>query len=325
MHKRNEKPFFEKYYQIGNLHIRVIASIPFVDNAFHPRFKDFESAKSDQIDITLKLHFELPELHQLTGQIFWNQNPWILIKTHQDRNILLPQHLCKQTMKEGKKKKVSIKVNFNKGDVVSQLFAIISDDRETWDIYLAPDLDWRKNQPLNMLSGLFTDQIWLAEILGYHQNLLLHSAGVVKNGLGFSIIGQSNTGKSAMIKYFNDHSANIDAVLSDEKIMIYQSSPHNWQISGTWVNGELLISSSRTAPLQAVLFLDPSNSAEIIQIRDKNAIIKAIISCTTQSFGQRQWWQETLTTIEKLSKTIPFYRVPIGQPAMILSIIQHHL
>jgi hypothetical protein len=59
-------------------------------------------------------------------------------------------------------------------------------------------------------------------------------------------------------------------------------------------------------------------------MKENNTIIKAIISCTTRSIAQRQWWQETLTTIEKLSTALPFYSVPIGQPDAIIHFLHNY-
>lgn len=112
------------------------------------------------------------------------------------------------------------------------------------ELTLAPDADAE-----NFLRVLYA---WLSL---RHGGLLLHAAGVIRDGAGYVFFGPSGAGKSTVARL-----AAADTVVSDDLVVIRPNTT-GWTLHGVPFRGELAAGprTNSRAPLRALLRLRQSN------------------------------------------------------------------
>lgn len=104
--------------------------------------------------------------------------------------------------------------------------------------------------------------------------LLLHAAGVVRDGQGYLFVGESNAGKSTVARC----SATIGAVLSDDLTIAYMTKPSG-SIFGTPFFGEFSTGVTNTsAPIAGIYFLRKATINKCLRLDSNQTVTRLLKS-----------------------------------------------
>lgn len=137
-----------------------------------------------------------------------------------------------------------------------------------------------------------------------HGALLLHSAGVIRNGGGWAFPGTSGSGKSTAASF------SIEAgglVLSDE-ISLVRRDTAGWAISGTPFHGDLGVGANQSAPLSGLLFLRKSDGNEIERLGVHDAL-KRTSRCTIFFSEKTGLVSDVFEMCCEIASTVPCYEL----------------
>jgi MoaA/NifB/PqqE/SkfB family radical SAM enzyme len=280
MYKEEWKNVHRRHFRIADMTIRVETDLPIDENTFHPKFRHFEVSEPGNDLITIRHHFALPDLKlaKLGAKVYENP-PWTI---YQKGNSLYY-------------------LGISPGSGASNLHRVVVCNREhTKAVVYNPDDTAFKRGNLVSLSMFPTDQILLARILADRDGLFLHSSGVVMDGMGLLFVGHSEAGKSTMVKMLRERAE----ILCDDRIIL-RRHPDGFRIHGTWSHGEVPDVSQASAPLVGVFFLEKAKENKFVPVRDYRERIQRILACLIKPYVTADWWDKTLTVINKLVLEVP--------------------
>ena len=280
--KENWKKNHRRYFQIAGITIQVESDLPIQENTFHPKFKFFEAKGPREDTVFIQHHFSLPDLEgQNLGYEVYRKSPWAIYRKN-DSWVY-----CGISPIEKDKSLHRVAV-FNEGHTRASIYNL---DEEAY-----------KKGNLHSLTMFPSDQILIARLLADREGLYLHSSGVNFNRKGLLFVGHSEAGKSTMATMLKGKAE----ILCDDR-MIVRRHPEGFKIYGTWSHGDVPEVSGNSAPLTAILFLEKSQENMLIPIIDKKEISKRLLSCLIQPFVTADWWDKTLSLLEKISGRVPCY------------------
>jgi radical SAM protein with 4Fe4S-binding SPASM domain len=270
-----------RFYKCADITIEVDSDLPFTDNTFHDKIKVFQTDGKGNDRIKIKHSFSMPELKEDMGKEVYRKPPWAIYRKNSSWIYMSIS---------------PVKEDRNTGTV-----AVFNNDHTSGVIYNRSE-DMFLEGSLQSLTLFPTDQLLLARILPDREGFYLHSSGVVMNGKGFAFAGHSGAGKSTMVKMLSDRAE----ILCDDRNIIRR---HNdgFYLYGTWSHGEIPSVSPGPAPLRGIYFLEKSEENNIISLYDKKEIVKRLLPCIIKPFVTSDWWEKTLTVIEKVSSEVPCY------------------
>jgi hypothetical protein len=287
-------------YQIAGLTIQVRADLPINDQTFHPKFKPFEIPNPVKPDITLFHHFALPEIRPSDlGQRIYQSPPWAIYR--RDDSWLYLGIL-------------------EDGDAPTLLrIALFSLDHARGRIFSpGPDIFIQGN--VTSLSLLPTDQIILARVLADYLGCFFHAAGMILNAQGFLFAGHSDAGKSTITTILQDEGE----ILCDDRIVI-RDWPEGFKIHGTWSHGDIPTVSPASAPLRALFFLEQASTNQLIPMNDRREVIRRIFFLVIKPLVTADWWEKTLTLIEKIAQEVPCYVLKFDKSGEVKYVIRELL
>jgi hypothetical protein len=160
---------------------------------------------------------------------------------------------------------------------------------------------WKNMEPFAIESFL---RICYSFLAVEHNGLLLHSAGVIREGNGYIFPGISGTGKSTIASLATDK----EIVLSDEMVMV-KKVKENYLVYSTpfyGTNGSAELNSS--APLKAAFLPVKDDKVFIKETRPSRALAKLLASVLF--FGQEPRSNQRLMDISAdVIAQIPFYEM----------------
>jgi radical SAM protein with 4Fe4S-binding SPASM domain len=297
-----------RYFQIADITIQVDSDKQFNDSTFVPAINKFQIVNPGD-DVTLiDHHFTIPEFYEeALGIEKYRKIPWAIYQ------------------KENSWIYLSISDSASNRDLYK--FARFTSDYSKADIYsINEDVFSRGN--LSSLTTFPSDQVYIAQLLSDRKGCYLHSAGVILDGKGILFVGHSGAGKSTTIKmiinYIGDHNSNIEnenEILCDDRNIIRRMN-NGWRVYGSWSHGEIPIVSNASAPLSAIFFIEQAKENTIMPILNYPLIRNQLLSYVIKPFITNEWWQKTFTTIESLSKEIPFYEMRFDLSGDIINMIR---
>ncbi|MFH0790097.1 MAG: radical SAM protein [Candidatus Omnitrophota bacterium] len=290
--KDNWRKQHRRYFKIADITIQVESDLPIRENTFHPKFKHFEkelklfhSDDTEKIEkdiVSIRHHFSLPDIDiKDLGKEVYRKPPWAVYKKG-DSWIYLGISPQKEN------KSLHCVVVFNSGHTQARIY---NDKEETF-----------LKGNLHSLTMFPTDQILIARILADRQGCYLHSCGVNFEGKGLLFAGHSEAGKSTMANLLKGKAE----ILCDDR-MIIRDTAQGFKIYGTWSHGDVPDVSGNSAPLRAILFLEKAKGNRIILIKDKKEITKRLLAVLIRPFVTADWWEKTLSLIERISQDVPCY------------------
>jgi MoaA/NifB/PqqE/SkfB family radical SAM enzyme len=271
-----------QYYQIAGITIQLSADFPLTDEHFHPKFAKFRVDGPGEETISIKLTSPLPSLSYFRlGQEIFRRPPWAIYR-QRDSYIYIG------TSSE------------NNEEIYN--FSITDSDHSNITIFQPEEIPNKKN--LSVLTVFPSDQILLAPMLAYRQACYLHSAGIIINDQGFLFIGHSEAGKSTTLKMLRGHGE----ILCDDRNIV-RRWPEGYRVHGTWNHGELPDVSSASAPLRALIFLEQSNTNELIELTDRRERFGLVLSHVVKPLLTQDWWDKILNLAWNIAGDVPAYRL----------------
>ena len=280
--KDNWQKNHRRYFKIADITVQVESDLPINEQIFHPKFKQFEVHGPGEDTIHIKHHFSLLDLKgKDLGKEVYRKPPWAVYKKGDSWIYLGISPM------QGDKSLHRV-VTFNSDHTRARIY----NDRE--EIFLKGDS--------HSLTLFPSDQILIARVLADRDGCYLHSCGVNFEGKGLLFAGHSEAGKSTMATMLKGKAE----ILCDDR-MIIRKRPEGFNIYGTWSHGDVPDVSAASAPLRAILFLEKAPENKLILLIDKKEIAKKLLACLIRPFVTVDWWEKSLSFIEKISDEVPCY------------------
>jgi hypothetical protein len=271
-----------RFFKIAGLTIQVQADLPFSSESFASKFDKFKVDKPGDDLVLLHHHFSLPPTNKKDrGRLIYSKPPWDIYKTAGNW-----MYMCYSRFL-GKKR--------------YHIVAYMDQGHTRAGIFHARDTVFRKGG-FQALTLMPTDQILLARVLADREGCFLHSSGVILDGKGMLFAGHSEAGKTTMIKILQDKSE----ILCDDR-MILRYWEDGFRIHGTWSHGDIPEVSAGSAPLRGIFFLNKSMDNRINPINDRGMIVRKILSCMIRPMVCADWWEKSLSLVEKITCSVPCY------------------
>jgi MoaA/NifB/PqqE/SkfB family radical SAM enzyme len=310
--KDDWKSKHRRYYEVGGITVQVEADLPITDATFHPKFELFRADGPGKDTIRIRHHFSLPDLNgKDLGEEVYRKPPWAIYRKGDAWIYLaIPPTIPPQGRIED-----------------PRCVAVFSRDHSRVRIYHRDDELFRQGDQ-RALTLFATDQILLAHVLADRQGCYLHSSGAILDGQGLLFVGQSEAGKSTISRMLADRDLtgfqNLSGlrieVLCDDRNIVrrhpYPPQPPRTQggagregfwVYGTWSHGEWPVVSASSAPLRAIMFLEKAPENRLIPLDDRQEIIRRLLACLIKPFVTADWWEKTLTLVERIAREVPCY------------------
>ena len=274
----------QRFYQIADLTIKVESDLPITDATFSPKFKFFETDGAGEDTITLRHHFSLPELRGPEfGEEVYRRPPWVIYKKGTSW--------------------IYVGISPDPQDKEVHLVAVFNHDHTHVTIYNGQTQKERYVKgDLPSLTLFPTDQIVLSRVLADRGGCYLHSAGVILQNKGLLFVGHSDAGKSTIATLLKRKAE----ILCDDRIIVRKQA-EGFRIYGTWSHGDVAEVSPNSARLKAILFLEKAGNNHLIPVADKRERFRRLLGCVIKPFVTPDWWEKTLSLVEKISETVPCY------------------
>lgn len=288
-----------RYFQIPGITIQVESDVPFTEATFHPKFRQFEVAGPGEDTVTLRHHFELPELNgRDLGQEICRVRAWVI--SRKADTWIYRLHLA---------------IPPEAGSTSLKCVAAFNKEHTRGEIHNFNAKDFTKGG-LGSLTLFPTDQVLLGPLLAGRSACLLHAAGVILEGQGLLFMGHSEAGKSTMVTMIRERAE----ILCDDRIIV-RRWPSGFKVHGTWSHGDIPIVSSASAPLRAVLFLKKSERNRITRIKDRQTILGLLLACVVRPVITAEWWEKTLEVVALLSRETPCYELEFDKSGDIVALL----
>ena len=292
-----------RYYQIAEITLQVESDLPFTKGTFSPAVEKFRVESPSNDVVTIRHHFELPDLKgkDLVEQVH-RKPPWAIYKGKAQWIYL------------------TIPPDENREDFYQA--AVFSRDYTRAKVYHRSN-DWFLKGGGNAVTQMVTDQILLAQLLAQRQGFFLHSAGAILNGEGGLFVGHSEAGKTTTTRMLLESAGDVDILCDDRNIV--RRFEDGWRVYGSWSHGDIADVSAASAPLMGIFFLEQAPENQLLPISDPAEKVKRLLACVIKPFVTFDWWDQTLTEINALAGGVPGYRMRFTKSGEIVMILKHIL
>ncbi len=162
---------------------------------------------------------------------------------------------------------------------------------------------WAGDQPLDSPLRYPLDQVLSWGMLARCGGILLHAAGVVRDGVGLVFAGKSGAGKSTVSGLC--HTAGWD-VLNDDRVMIYQEVGE-WKVAGTPWHGSGRFWQNRQVPLGGIFVLQQDRVDVAVQLGVREARL-ALLDSVSVPWFEPSWSQGALDVVAAVTAVVPVSR-----------------
>ncbi len=321
-----------RYYRIAEITIQVDSDLPISDTTFSKTLELFRVDGSGDDTVTIRHHFELPDLGgQDLGKPLYRRPPWAI---YQQDNAWIYLGISPQA-----------------GDPSLHRVAMFNHDHTHAQIYNPSDEIYLKGN-LDSLTMFPSDQILIARLLADRQGCYLHSAGAILDGAGMLFVGHSDAGKSTITRLLMAHSLVIASeakqsptseleiahlhctersavqvssqktllamtgmsveILCDDRNIVRRwevddEGRPDWRVYGTWSHGDVPDVSPASAPLRAICFIEKADENTLTPLTDRKKITRRLLACIIKPFVTAEWWHKTLDLIAQMAGEVPCY------------------
>lgn len=291
-----------RYYRIAGITIHLESDLPINDDTFDSRFKLFQVDRADVDMISIRHHFNLPDLNgQDLGEEVYRKVPWAIYRKGCDW--------------------IYLGISPDPEDPSLHRVAIFNDDHTRARIFnSSPDIFLKGGH--SSLTLFPSDQILLARVLADRNACYFHSAGMILDGKGLLFVGHSRAGKSTTVKMLKARGEILRGEILCDDRNIVRHWPEGFRIHGTWSHGEVPIVSSAAAPLNAILFLRKSGKNRLTPLDDRKMIIQKLMSCLIKPFETTDWWHKNISLLEEITRSVPCYQMEFDMSGKIVQELQ---
>jgi hypothetical protein len=175
-------------------------------------------------------------------------------------------------------------------------------------VHCLPLITERSDQIPKMLNPVRypLDQLLLMNHLAPRGGVILHSAGVVRDGAGMAFAGASRAGKSTLTRLFQEHAPGV-RLLSDDRVIMRRKDGIFWMYGTPWP-GEAGIAANESADLHALFFLTKASRNHIRSLSPAQAARRLfpVVSCP---WYDRERLPGVLDTCERLVTSVPCFEL----------------
>ncbi len=286
-----------RYYQCGGITIQVESDLPITEATFAPKFKLFEADGPGEDTISIRHHFALPDLKgKELGQEVYRKPPWAIYKQGNSW--------------------IYLGISPRAGDQHLHRVVVFNHDHSRARIYNNGEETFRKGD-LHSLTLFPSDQILVARLLADRQGCYLHSAGAILDGQGLLFVGHSEAGKSTITKMLQGQ---MEVLCDDRNIVRRQ--PEGFSVYGTWSHGEWPVVSASSAPLSAIMFLEKATENRLLPLDDRREILHRLLACLIKPFVTADWWEKTLTLVERIARQVPCYILRFDKSGGVVEVLR---
>ena len=312
-----------RYFEIAGITLQVESDLPFTDQTFHPKFRKFQKDGSGPDTVTIRHHFELPDVKPgELGHEVYRKPPWAIFRKGQSW--------------------VYLAISPDSDDHDLHQVVVFNSDYSRGECYHPSDVVFRQGN-LHSITLLPTDQILLAQLLADRQACFLHSAGAITRpspptplpmgegrsveGAGLLFVGHSEAGKSTTVKLIQDRAE----ILCDDRNIVRRegggkgrgkdgqaAEQARFRVYGSWSHGEVPLVSASSAPLRAILFIEKSPDNRLVPVTDRSEALKRLLACVIRPLETAGWWQKTFSVVEALAREVPCYIMEFDQSGRIV-------
>ncbi|MDP2924720.1 MAG: radical SAM protein [Candidatus Omnitrophota bacterium] len=295
--KENWQKNHRRYFKIADITIQVESDLPIKNDTFNSKFKQFEVKGPGKDNISIRLHFSLPDLDGkgLANEVY-RKPPWAIYKNNGSW--------------------IYLGISPIQGDKSLHRVAAFNSDHTRARIYRDEEGTFLKGN-LHSLTMFSSDQILLARVLANRDGCYLHSCGVNFKGNGLLFVGHAEAGKSTMATILKGNAE----ILCDDRIII-RKQPDGFKIYGTWSHGDVPDISANSAPLKAILFLNKSDRNYLEPLKDKKIIARKLLAHLIRPFVTVDWWEKSLALLESVSNTIPCYELYFDKSGRVINLLE---
>ena len=147
------------------------------------------------------------------------------------------------------------------------------------------------------------DQILSWGLLARCGGMILHSAVVVKDGVGWVFSGRSGAGKTTISELCHNAGWNI---LNDDRVMVFKREG-SWKVAGTPWHGSGRFAEAQEVPLGGVLFVEKSDHEQIVPM-SADEIRYALLDVTAIPWFEDEWAQGALDVADLFTREVSFHR-----------------
>lgn len=301
-YKSQWKRDHRRYFECGGITVQVDSDRPVTDDTFHPTLRLFEVDGPGEDTISIRHHFGLPDLDgKKLGEEVYRKPPWAIYQNSGSWIYLGISPI------NGDKRLHRV-VTFNRDHTRGRIFND-DDGKESF-----------RNDHLRSLTRFPTDQILLAQVLADREGCYLHSAGIKMGADGLLFVGHSDAGKSTISTLLRGHGE----ILCDDRIIL-RRRPEGFRIFGTWSHGDVPDVSPASAPLKAILFLEQAPENRLVPLENKRESNRRLLACLIRPFVTADWWDKTLTVVERIAHEVPCYRLRFDRSGEVVDLLREKL
>jgi len=284
-------------FRIAGLAVDVEADLPITDATFEPKFTLFRTDAQGPADVVLRHHFSLPDLAgEDLGREVFRQPPWAIYRKGASWIYLM--------------------ISPDPADTTIHRVMVFNDGHTRGRIYSSTDELFRRGG-LESLALLPSDQLILARLLPAFGGAFVHAAAVSLKGQGLLFAGQSEAGKSTIVKLIGERGE----VLCDDRVVVRKNGG-GFRVHGTWNHGEVRRLSPGSAPLRAVFFLRQAPVNRLERVDDPKAILSDFLPRLVRPLVSADWWERALALAEDVVREVPFYNLLFDKSGAVVEVLE---
>jgi len=273
-----------KKYKVADMVIGVYSKVPFLNGAFDPKFKSFET-DTGACDVLLSYFTNNPP--KVTNITNFPTN-------YQNWKVGYTKRIWTYTYSSEKELPIQYCVNsfYNKTHTRAKLFLDISDTGL---------LDKNKFQALSLFS---TDQPLISRALLYNHGLLLHGNCIKIGEKTFLLLGNSGVGKSTLSTVLTDCGGQL---ISDDRTIV-RIIEQKIFVYGSWLHGSTKIITNTKNELDGCILLEHATTNKLEELRVPELKANILLSSLIRPLIKNEEWVVLLNSVLEL-KTLPFYKL----------------
>jgi hypothetical protein len=162
------------------------------------------------------------------------------------------------------------------------------------------------------------DEVLLANLLGRGRGVELHSCGVIdRDGRGHLFVGVSGAGKTTTARLWEGEA---DGIVSDDRVIVRERDGAMWMFGTPW-HGEAELSMQGGAPLAGVYLLAQSDSNELRELSDAEAVAR-LFGCAFPLFYDAEALDFTLAFLGRLCASVPVRELRFLRDASVVQLVR---